>query len=159
MSDSQFDSEGDDGDYQEEEAEDTTSDDLNLTEETGATIENENVAKDSEDEDEATASNDLNLSEETAATIENENVAEDEEEVPRADLGSGWGRIIYMPLKRGKMVGLDICRATNAEGTKGSFDRVIITQSKNPKLHHQAKRSMWGDLWPLRSDGNSKYFM
>lgn len=156
MSESQFDSEGDDGDYPEE-ADEITSDDLKLSEETGATIENKNVAEDSGDEDEATASN-----EETGATFEGENVAEDgedEEEAPRADLGSGWGRIIYMPLKRGKMVGLDICRATNTEGTKGSFDRVVITQSKNPKLHHQAKRSMWGDLWPLRSDENSKYFM
>ncbi|KAH6790686.1 copper ion binding / methyltransferase [Perilla frutescens var. frutescens] len=117
-----------------------------------------------EDADNAT-SNELTLSEEADATTENENAAEGEGEgegegeAPRADLGTGWGRIIYMPFRRGKRVELDICRATNSEGTEGSFDRVVVTQSRNPKLHHQARRSMWGDLWPLRSGKNSKYFM
>lgn len=101
-----------------------------------------------EDDAKNTSSNILNLSEEVEEAEEEE---EEEEEVPHADLGSGWGRIIYMPLRRGKRVELDICRATNSEGTKGSFDRVVITQSRNPKLHHQARRSIWGDLWPLRS--------
>lgn len=84
---------------------------------------------------------------------------DEEEEAPRADLSSGWGRIIYMPFRRGKRVELDVCRATNREGTEGSFNRVVITQSKNPALHHQARRSLWGDLWPLRSEKNSKYYM
>ncbi|EPS63995.1 hypothetical protein M569_10786, partial [Genlisea aurea] len=70
---------------------------------------------------------------------------------PRADLGSGWGRIIYMPFRRGKRVELDICRATDRDGAHGSFNRVVVTQRQNPTLHHQARRSMWGDLWPLRS--------
>ncbi|KAL8520512.1 hypothetical protein ACS0TY_011148 [Phlomoides rotata] len=95
-------------------------------------------------------------SEETDAATEDE---EKEEGPPRADLGSGWGRIVYMPFRRGKRVELDVCRATNSEGTEGSFDRVVITQRLNPALHHQARRSMWGDLWPLRSGINSKYYM
>ncbi|PSS11224.1 Methyltransferase-like protein [Actinidia chinensis var. chinensis] len=74
---------------------------------------------------------------------------EEEEETARADLGSGWGRIIYSPLRRGRRIEMDVCRATNREGTEGSFDHIVITQSKNPTLHHQARRSLWGDLWPF----------
>lgn len=101
----------------------------------------------------------MNISEETDAATENDNEDDEEESHPRADLGSGWGRIIYMPFRRGKRIELDMCRATNNEGTEGSFDRVVITQRQNPALHHQARRSMWGDLWPLRSGINSKYYM
>ncbi|CAH9065757.1 unnamed protein product [Cuscuta epithymum] len=72
-----------------------------------------------------------------------------EAEEATADLGTGWGRIIYSPIRRGKLVEMDVCRATNVEGTQGSFDRIIITKSKNPTLHHQARRSLWGDLWPF----------
>ncbi|CAH9068782.1 unnamed protein product [Cuscuta europaea] len=72
-----------------------------------------------------------------------------EEGEATAGLGTGWGRIIYSPIRRGKLVEMDVCRATNAEGTQGSFDRVIVTKSKNPTLHHQARRSLWGDLWPF----------
>ncbi|KAG6396900.1 hypothetical protein SASPL_143058 [Salvia splendens] len=104
-------------------------------------------------------SNDQKLSDATTVNGSGAESVEDEEEAASADLGSGWGRIIYMPFRRGKRVELDICRSTNSEGTEGSFDRVVITQSKNPKLHHQARRSIWGDLWPLRSEKNSKYFM
>ncbi|KAL1568855.1 5-oxoprolinase (ATP-hydrolyzing) [Salvia divinorum] len=118
--------------------------------------ESDEYEKDADDR----ASNDQKLSH---ATTVNESGAEGVEEeaaaAASADLGSGWGRIIYMPFRRGKRVEMDICRATNSEGTEGSFDRVVITQSKNPKLHHQARRSIWGDLWPLRSEKNSKYFM
>ncbi|KAI3453344.1 hypothetical protein Pfo_010007 [Paulownia fortunei] len=98
-----------------------------------------------EEDDDNTASYDSDISETDAATEDDSaEEEEDEEESPRADLGSGWGRIIYMPLRRGKRVELDVCRATNGEGTEGSFDRVVITQSKNPTLHHQARRSLWG---------------
>lgn len=76
---------------------------------------------------------------------------EDEEEETRADLGSGWGRIIYMPIRRGKQIQMDVCRATNREGSEGTFERVVVTQSKNPDLHLQARRSLWGDLWPNQS--------
>ncbi|KAK4423085.1 Methyltransferase-like protein 17, mitochondrial [Sesamum alatum] len=119
-----------------------------------------------EKDDGDTVSYDSDYSETDAAASENDNPEEEEndedeeeEEVPRADLGSGWGRIVYMPLRRGKRVELDVCRATNSEGTEGSFDRVVITQSKNPTLHHQARRSLWGDLWPLRSEKFSKFYM
>ncbi|XP_059662180.1 uncharacterized protein LOC132308177 [Cornus florida] len=74
---------------------------------------------------------------------------EEEEETASADLGSGWGRIIYTPIRRGKRIELDVCRATNREGSEGSFDRIVVTKSKNPTMHHQARRSQWGDLWPF----------
>lgn len=78
------------------------------------------------------------------------NVNEDEDaEVSRADLGSGWGRIIYSPQKRGKLVEMDVCRAINREGSEGAFERIVVTKSKNPALHKQAKGSQWGDLWPF----------
>ncbi|KAK9275025.1 hypothetical protein L1049_022283 [Liquidambar formosana] len=78
-----------------------------------------------------------------------ENDEEEEEEAAHADLGSGWGRIIFTPVRRGKQVTMDVCRSTKRDGSEGSFERVVITQSKNPTLHHQARRSLWGDLWPF----------
>lgn len=80
---------------------------------------------------------------------DNHEELEDEEEAARADLGSGWGRIIFTPVRRGKQVSMDICRSTKQDGSEGAFERVVITQSKNPTLHHQARRSLWGDLWPF----------
>ncbi|KAJ9706293.1 hypothetical protein PVL29_001695 [Vitis rotundifolia] len=80
---------------------------------------------------------------------EEEEEEDEDEETTNADLGSGWGRIIFTPVRRGKQVAMDVCRATNREGSEGSFDRVVITQSKNPTLHRQARRSLWGDLWPF----------
>ena len=85
---------------------------------------------------------------EADAVTENDD-EEGEEETARADLGSGWGRIIYSPLRRGRRIEMDVCRATNREGTEGSFDHIVITQIKNPTLHHQARMSLWGDLWPF----------
>ncbi|KAF5774695.1 putative ribosomal protein Rsm22 [Helianthus annuus] len=83
------------------------------------------------------------------ATSETDSEEETSQETTRADLGSGWGRIIFSPIKRGKRVEMDVCRATNQDGTEGRFERVIVTKSKNPTLHHQARRSLWGDLWPF----------
>lgn len=83
---------------------------------------------------------------ETDTVTEND---EDEEEVSRADLGSGWGRIIYSPVRRGNRVEMDVCRATNREGSEGAFGRIVVTQSENPTMHQQAKKSLWGDLWPF----------
>lgn len=80
---------------------------------------------------------------------DNHKELEEEEEAARADLGSGWGRIIFMPVRRGKQVSMDICRSTKEDGSEGAFERVVITQGKNPTLHHQARRSLWGDLWPF----------
>ncbi|XP_076907037.1 rsm22-cox11 tandem protein 2, mitochondrial-like [Bidens hawaiensis] len=83
------------------------------------------------------------------ATSESDVEEETPDETVRADLGTGWGRIIFSPMKRGKRVEMDICRATNYEGTEGQFERVIVTKSKNPTLHQQARKSLWGDLWPF----------
>ncbi|KAL2543788.1 uncharacterized protein Fot_13021 [Forsythia ovata] len=114
----------------------------------------EAAAEDDQYEDDPASPYDSDMSE-TDSVTENDDA---EEEKPRADLGSGWGRIIYMPLRRGKRVEFDVCRAMNDEGTEGSFDRVVVTQSKNPTLHHQARRSIWGDLWPLRSGEIRKFY-
>nr|XP_010919278.1 LOW QUALITY PROTEIN: methyltransferase-like protein 17, mitochondrial [Elaeis guineensis] len=74
---------------------------------------------------------------------------EEEEEEVRADLGGGWGRIIYTPVRRGRQIQMDVCRSTKRDGSEGAFERVVVTQSKNPALHLQARRSLWGDLWPF----------
>jgi len=73
----------------------------------------------------------------------------EEEQTIRADLGGGWGRIIYSPIRRGKQVQMDVCRATKRDASEGTFERVVVTKSKNPTLHFQARRSLWGDLWPF----------
>ncbi|XP_010533560.1 PREDICTED: uncharacterized protein LOC104809314 isoform X2 [Tarenaya hassleriana] len=81
---------------------------------------------------------------------------EGEEMGARAGMGGGWGRIIFPPMRRGKQVQLDLCMPTNEDGSEGKFERRVITQSKNPDLHFQAKRSFWGDLWPCRSSQDNK---
>lgn len=60
---------------------------------------------------------------ETYSVIENDDAEKDDEEVEKtqADLGSGWGRIIYFPLRRGKWVEFDVCQSTNDEGIERSF--------------------------------------
>ncbi|XVE64642.1 hypothetical protein DITRI_Ditri07aG0116800 [Diplodiscus trichospermus] len=72
-----------------------------------------------------------------------------EEEAVNADLGGGWGRIVFPPVRRGRQVHMNICRPTNQDASEGSFDHEVITQSKNPILLNQARKSFWGDLWPL----------
>ncbi|KAL4347613.1 hypothetical protein GQ457_17G022570 [Hibiscus cannabinus] len=84
--------------------------------------------------------------------METDNIVESdedqEEETVNANLGGGWGRIIFPPVRRGRQVHMNICRSTNAEASEGSFDREVITRTKNPTLHVQARKSFWGDLWP-----------
>ncbi|KAJ9173760.1 hypothetical protein P3X46_016866 [Hevea brasiliensis] len=82
-----------------------------------------------------------------------DNIGEDkeigQEETAHADLGGGWGRIIFSPVRRGRQVALDVCRSINEDGSEGSFEHIVVTKSRNPTLHHQARRSLWGDLWPF----------
>ncbi|XP_009359576.2 methyltransferase-like protein 17, mitochondrial isoform X1 [Pyrus x bretschneideri] len=78
-----------------------------------------------------------------------ENNEDEEDETGHADLGGGWGRIIYMPVRRGKQVTMDVCRSTKLDGSEGELQRVVVTKSKNPTLHLQARKSIWGDLWPF----------
>ena len=80
---------------------------------------------------------------------EDEEEQEEQQETTSADLGGGWGRIIFSPVRRGRHVTMDVCRSTKQDGSEGSFERVVVTQSKNPTLHHQARKSLWGDLWPF----------
>ena len=77
------------------------------------------------------------------------NNIEEEEETASADLGGGWGRIIFSPIRRGKQVTLNVCRSTKQDASEGAYERLVVTQSENPTLHHQARRSLWGDLWPF----------
>ncbi|KAJ7553596.1 hypothetical protein O6H91_06G104700 [Diphasiastrum complanatum] len=67
-----------------------------------------------------------------------------------ADLGSGWARIVFAPIRRGKHVFLDVCCSTKKDGSEGKLDRLIVSRSQDAVLHKQAKKSRWGDLWPSR---------
>lgn len=85
-------------------------------------------------------------------TLFNKNDEEDDgndDEQGRADLGGGWGRILYMPVRRGKRIALDVCRSTKRDASEGTFERIMITKRESPDLHLQARRSLWGDLWPF----------
>lgn len=78
-----------------------------------------------------------------------DNDEEEQEEEAQADLGGGWGRIVFSPFKRGRQVTMDVCRSNNRDNSEGSFERIVVTKSKSPALHYQARRSHWGDLWPF----------
>lgn len=84
---------------------------------------------------------------------DNDKVEEEEEEqveeTTRADLGGGWGRIIFSPIRRGRQVTMNVCRSTKLDASEGAYERLVVTKSKNPTLHHQARKSFWGDLWPF----------
>ncbi|XP_057435028.1 uncharacterized protein LOC130727794 isoform X2 [Lotus japonicus] len=73
----------------------------------------------------------------------------EEEETGSADLGGGWGRIIFMPVRRGRQVTMNVCRSTKPDASEGSYVRIVVTRSKNPTLHAMAKKVIWGDLWPF----------
>lgn len=84
-----------------------------------------------------------------ASDNEDEDDKVKEEETNQADLGGGWGRIIFPPVQRGRQVSVDVCRSTKRDGSEGSFEHMVLTRSKNPTLHRLAKKSFWGDLWPF----------
>ncbi|QCD85675.1 S-adenosyl-L-methionine-dependent methyltransferase [Vigna unguiculata] len=86
---------------------------------------------------------------ETDGDDDSDNDYERREERDSADFGGGWGRIIFMPVRRGRQVTMNVCRSTKKDASEGSYDRIVVTKSTNPTLHHQAKRSIWGDLWPF----------
>ena len=77
--------------------------------------------------------------------------AEDMEDGSRevAGMGGGWGRIVFPPVRRGRHVAMNVCRACKGNAAEGEFERVVVTRSKNPLLHRQARKSLWGDLWPF----------
>lgn len=82
---------------------------------------------------------------------ESQELKEEEEEdtdEPVADMGSGWGRILFHPVRRGKRVIIDVCCSANRNGTKGMLDRITLSSTTSRVLHFQARRSRWGDLWP-----------
>ncbi|KAK6935580.1 Ribosomal protein Rsm22-like, partial [Dillenia turbinata] len=62
---------------------------------------------------------------ETDADDENDQEEdEDEEATTTAGLGSSWGRIIYMPVRRGRRAEVYVCR----DGSEGSFERIVVTE-------------------------------
>ncbi|MQL77229.1 hypothetical protein Taro_009634 [Colocasia esculenta] len=79
-----------------------------------------------------------------ASDVEGTDAAGEEEvedkDAGHADLSSGWGRILFSPVRRGRQVTMDVCRSTNRDGSDGMFERVVVTRSKNPDLHHQARK-------------------
>ncbi|KAI3990729.1 hypothetical protein MKX01_023029 [Papaver californicum] len=101
------------------------------------------------DDDDDLASYNSDVPEDAVDKYEEEKEEEEVEECP-ADLGTGWGRIIFAPMKRGKQVLMHVRRSVKHEGSEGALERVIVTRSKNPALHRLAKKSFWGDLWPLK---------
>jgi hypothetical protein len=66
-----------------------------------------------------------------------------------ADVGSGWARIVRTPIRRGRRTILDLCIATEKDGSQGQITRVVCSRRGNgAPLHPQARKSRWGDLWP-----------
>lgn len=66
-----------------------------------------------------------------------------------ADVGSGWARIVRTPIRRGRRTILDLCAATERDGSRGEVTRIICSRKGNAApLHPQARKSRWGDLWP-----------
>lgn len=83
---------------------------------------------------------------------EGEEDDEDGEEVlgnQVADVGSGWARIVRTPIRRGRRTILDLCAATEKDGSRGEVTRVVCSRRGHAApLHPQARKSRWGDLWP-----------
>lgn len=111
--------------------------------------------EDEEQEDGEGTDEDEDEDEEEKMEKEEEEKIEDESESERASVGGGWGRIIFPPFRKGKQVTLDLCVPTKEDGSEGAFERRVLTKSKNPDLHLQAKKSFWGDLWPLTTQQDS----
>jgi ribosomal protein RSM22 (predicted rRNA methylase) len=78
---------------------------------------------------------------------EDEELGEDDDSV--ADVGSGWARIVRSPVRRGRRTILDLCMATEKDGSRGEITRVVCSRRGHAApLHPQARKSRWGDLWP-----------
>lgn len=118
--------------------------------EDGETVEDEH-----EEEEDGDGTDEDEDEEDEDEDEEEENVEDVVEESGRASVGGGWGRIIFPPFRKGKQVTLDLCVPTKEDGSEGAFERRVITKSKNPDLHLQAKKSFWGDLWPLTTQQDS----
>ncbi|KAK8538228.1 hypothetical protein V6N12_044363 [Hibiscus sabdariffa] len=54
-----------------------------------------------------------------------------EEETVNANLGDGWGRIVFSNVGRGRQVHMNVCQSTNPDASKGSFGHEVITQTKD----------------------------
>ncbi|KAJ8764873.1 hypothetical protein K2173_010338 [Erythroxylum novogranatense] len=109
-----------------------------------------------EEEEEAEAEEEVNsvnydsdVTEPDTIDLDEESEDKRQEETGDADLGGGWGRILFMPVLRGRQVTLDVCRSVNRESSEGTLERIVVTRSKNPALHQLGRKSLWGDLWPF----------
>lgn len=66
-----------------------------------------------------------------------------------ADVGSGWARILRTPIRRGRRTVLDLCSATEKDGSRGEVTRVVCSRrGRGAILHPQSRKARWGDLWP-----------
>lgn len=62
---------------------------------------------------------------------------------------NSWGRLVREPLRKAKHISIDAC--TN--GAK--LERRIVSKRKAPDGYFsQARRSKWGDIWPVPPSGN-----
>lgn len=66
---------------------------------------------------------------------------EDPEQLSPEEKGLIWGRIVAPPKKRKGHVSLKLCR-------DGEIETRVITKSFGPQEYRQARKSLWGDLWP-----------
>ncbi|MCO5555212.1 hypothetical protein L7F22_008756 [Adiantum nelumboides] len=92
-------------------------------------------------------------SDEEVEFCEEDDETDEEDAGAIADFGSGWGRILSHPARRGKRVVMDVCCSANQHGTKGFMDRITVSKTTERVLHFHARRSKWGDLWPC---GNNR---
>lgn len=61
-----------------------------------------------------------------------------------------WPRIARPPLKRNGHVIHDVCNSD------GKLERFVAAKSHGKEEYHDARKSMWGDLWPHAIKSGSK---
>ncbi|KAJ7557346.1 hypothetical protein O6H91_05G123000 [Diphasiastrum complanatum] len=64
------------------------------------------------------------------------------------DLGGGWARIVRPPEKHDNMINLEICCASNQDGTEGQICDLQMSKYERSSLSDLANVVEWGDLWP-----------
>jgi ribosomal protein RSM22 (predicted rRNA methylase) len=102
-------------------------------------------SKDDEEEDDEEEEED----DEEEDDEEEDDEEEEEGEEAVADAGTGWARIVRTPIRRGRRTILDLCAASEKDGSRGEIIRFVCSRrGQASALHPQARKSRWGDLWP-----------
>ncbi|KAK2734259.1 37S ribosomal protein S22 [Myotisia sp. PD_48] len=78
-----------------------------------------------------------------AATPEGDSATEVESTVQDSPNPLSWPRIILPPLKRKNHVTMDVCTPA------GKLERWVVPRSFSRQAYRDARKSSWGDLWPL----------